>query len=353
VSKILFIDRDGVLIEEPNDFQIDAYEKFRLVEGAIPALIKCRDAGFEFVMVSNQDGLGTSSFPQEHFEGPQKLLLQILQSQGIAFREILIDPSMPEQNSPNRKPGIGMAMHYLRDRSIDLTTSAMVGDRETDMQFAANLGVKGFRLGVSHYSWAEIAHVLVDAPRIGSVERNTKETKIRVKWNLDKPANPIIATGLGFFDHMLEQIGKHSGTALEVTCAGDLHIDEHHTVEDSALALGQALKQALGDKRGIARYAFSLPMDETQASALMDLSGRPYFVFEGKFPREMVGDLATELVPHFFRSICETAGMNLHLKVQGDNAHHMVEACFKVFARVLGEAVKRSGSDMPSTKGVL
>jgi imidazoleglycerol-phosphate dehydratase / histidinol-phosphatase len=353
VSKILFIDRDGVLIEEPSDFQIDAYEKFRLVEGAIPALLKCRDAGFEFVMVSNQDGLGTTSFPQEHFEGPHKLLLQILESQGITFREILIDPSMPEENSPNRKPGIGMALHYLRDRTIDLTASAMVGDRETDMQFAANLGVKGFRLGAGYYSWAEIAHVLVDAPRIGRMERNTKETKIRVKWNLDKPANPVIATGLGFFDHMLEQIGKHSGTALEVTCAGDLHIDEHHTVEDSALALGQALKQALGDKRGIARYAFSLPMDETNASALLDLSGRPYFVFEGKFPREMVGDLATELVPHFFRSICETAGMNLHLKVQGDNAHHMVEACFKVFARVLGEAVKRSGSDMPSTKGVL
>jgi imidazoleglycerol-phosphate dehydratase / histidinol-phosphatase len=353
VSKILFIDRDGVLIEEPSDFQIDAYEKFRLVEGVVPALLKCRDAGFEFVMVSNQDGLGTASFPQEHFEGPQKLLLQILESQGIVFREILIDPSMPEENSPNRKPGIGMAVHYLRDRTIDLTASAMVGDRETDMQFAANLGVKGFRLGAGHNSWADIAHVLVDAPRIGRMERNTKETKIRVKWNLDKPANPVIATGLGFFDHMLEQIGKHSGTALEVTCAGDLHIDEHHTVEDSALALGQALKQALGDKRGIARYAFSLPMDETNASALLDLSGRPYFVFEGKFPREMVGDLATELVPHFFRSICETAGMNLHLKVQGDNAHHMVEACFKVFARVLGEAVKRSGSDMPSTKGVL
>lgn len=353
MSKILFIDRDGVLIEEPADEQVDALEKFRLVEGVIPALIKCRDAGFEFVMVSNQDGLGTASFPQESFEGPQQLLLQILASQGITFREVLIDPTRPEDNSPNRKPGIGMVMHYLRDRSIDLLVSAMVGDRETDMQFAANLGVKGFRLGAENYSWAEIAHILVDSPRIGSIERVTKETKIRVNWNLDRAANPIIATGHGFFDHMLEQLGKHSGTALELTCAGDLHIDEHHTVEDSALALGRALKQALGEKRGIARYAFSLPMDETSASALLDLSGRPYFVFEGNFPREMVGDLATELVPHFFRSICETAGMNLHLKVQGDNAHHMVEACFKVFARVLGEAIKRSGSDLPSTKGVL
>lgn len=353
MARILFIDRDGVLIEEPADEQIDSYEKFRLVEGVIPALIKCRDAGFEFVMVSNQDGLGTSSFPTEQFEGPQQLLLQILASQGIQFREILIDHTRPEDNSPNRKPGIGMVMHYLRDRSIDLSASAMVGDRETDMQFAQNLGVKGFRLGLSSYSWAEIAHVLVDAPRTANIERITKETKIRVNWNLDRAANPVIVTGLGFFDHMLEQLGKHSGTALELSCAGDLHIDEHHTVEDSALALGQALKQALGDKRGIARYAFSLPMDETNASALLDLSGRPYFVFEGKFPREMVGDLATELVPHFFRSLCETAGMNLHLKVQGDNAHHMVEACFKVFARVLGEAIKRSGTDLPSTKGVL
>ncbi|HNV83255.1 MAG TPA: bifunctional histidinol-phosphatase/imidazoleglycerol-phosphate dehydratase HisB [Arenimonas sp.] len=353
MAKILFIDRDGVLIEEPADEQIDSYEKFRLVEGVIPALIKCRDAGFEFVMVSNQDGLGTSSFPTEQFEGPQQLLLQILASQGIQFREILIDHTRPEDNSPNRKPGIGMVMQYLRDRSIDLQASAMVGDRETDMQFAQNLGVKGFRLGPSGYSWAEIAHVLVDAPRMANIERITKETKIRVNWNLDRAANPVIVTGLGFFDHMLEQLGKHSGTALELSCAGDLHIDEHHTVEDSALALGQALKQALGDKRGIARYAFSLPMDETDASALLDLSGRPYFVFEGKFPREMVGDLATELVPHFFRSLCETAGMNLHLKVRGDNAHHMVEACFKVFARALGEAIKRSGNDLPSTKGVL
>ena len=236
---------------------------------------------------------------------------------------------------------------------VAVTAYAMVGDRETDMQFAANLGVKGFKFGASNYSWAQIAHILVDAPRTASIERITKETKIRVNWNLDRAANPVVATGLGFFDHMLEQLGKHSGTALELSCAGDLHIDEHHTVEDSALALGQALKQALGDKRGIARYSFSLPMDETDASALLDLSGRPYFVFEGKFPREMVGDLATELVPHFFRSICETAGMNLHLKVQGDNAHHMVEACFKVFARVLGEAIKRSGNELPSTKGVL
>ena len=353
MTRILFIDRDGVLIEEPADFQIDAYAKFRLVEGVVPALLKCRDAGFEFVMVSNQDGLGTESFPREAFTGPHELLLQVLASQGIRFREVLIDESFPEQNLPTRKPGIAMVMHYLRDRSIDLAASAMVGDRDTDMQFAANLGVRGFRFGPGAYSWAEIAHVLVDAPRVASVERSTKETRVRVSIDLDRVADPVVATGHGFFDHMLEQLGKHGGFALDISCAGDLHIDEHHTVEDSALALGQAFKQALGDKRGIARYGFTLPMDETQASATLDFSGRPYFVFDGAFPRAEVGGLATELVPHFFRSLCETAGLNLHLQVRGENTHHMVEACFKVVARALRQAIRREGADLPSTKGVL
>jgi len=353
MKRILFIDRDGVLIEEPADFQIDSYEKFRLVEGVIPALLRCRDAGFEFVMVSNQDGLGTGSFPRETFLGPQALLLQVLASQGISFREVLIDESFPEQSLPTRKPGIGMVMHYLRDRSIDLSGSAMVGDRDTDLQFAANLGVRGFKLSPRAYSWPEIAHVLVDAPRTASVERTTKETRVRVAVDLDRVAEPVVATGLGFFDHMLEQLGKHGGFALELACAGDLHIDEHHTVEDSALALGQALKQALGDKRGIARYGFTLPMDETQAAATLDFSGRPYFVFDGVFPRAEVGGLATELVPHFFRSLCETAGLNLHLKVRGENTHHMVEACFKAVARALRQALHRDGAELPSTKGVL
>jgi imidazoleglycerol-phosphate dehydratase / histidinol-phosphatase len=350
---ILFIDRDGVLIEEPADFQIDSYEKFRLVEGVIPALLRLRDAGFEFVMVSNQDGLGTASFPRETFTGPHNLLLQILASQGIRFREILIDESLPEENKPTRKPGIAMALHYLRDRSIDLARSAMVGDRETDMQFASNLGVRGFRLGPGNYTWAEIAHVLVDAPRTADVERTTKETRIRVKVDLDRTADPVVKTNLGFFDHMLEQLGKHGGFALEVSCAGDLHIDEHHTVEDTALALGAALRQALGDKRGIGRYGFTLPMDETQASAALDFSGRPYFVFNGTFPRDNVGGLPTELVPHFFRSLCETSGLNLHLSVQGENTHHMVEACFKATARALRQAIRREGVELPSTKGAL
>lgn len=353
MSKILFIDRDGVLIEEPSDEQIDAYEKFRLIEGVIPALLRLRDASFEFVMVSNQDGLGTASYPRESFEGPQSLLLQILASQGIRFREILIDEHWPEDNSPNRKPGISMVLHYLRDRSIDLDASAMVGDRETDMQFADNLGVRGLRLGPSHYSWPDIAHLLVDAPRTASIERSTRETRIRVSIDLERAADPLVLTGHGFFDHMLEQLGKHGGFALEIQCAGDLHIDEHHTVEDCALALGSALKSALGDKRGICRYGFTLPMDESQATAVLDFSGRPHFVFDGAFPRDSVGDLPTELVPHFFRSLCETAGLNLHLSVRGENTHHMVEACFKAVARALRQAIRREGSELPSTKGVL
>lgn len=353
MTRILFIDRDGVLLEEPEDQQVDSYEKFRLMPGVIPALARLRDAGYEFVMVSNQDGLGTASYPQEDFEGPQALLLQVLESQGIRFREVLIDEHWPADNSPNRKPGIGLVMHYLRDRSIDLDASAMVGDRETDMQFAANLGVRGFRMGPGFHDWAAIAHALADAPRTASVERVTKETRIRATVDLDRSADPIVATGHGFFDHMLEQLGKHGGFSLQLTCAGDLHIDEHHTVEDSALALGAALRQALGDKRGIGRYGFTLPMDETLASAALDLSGRAHFVFDGRFPRDAVGDLPTELVPHFFRSLCDAAGMNLHLTVQGDNAHHMVEACFKVVARALRQAIRREGMELPSTKGVL
>jgi imidazoleglycerol-phosphate dehydratase / histidinol-phosphatase len=353
MTRILFIDRDGVLIEEPADEQVDSFAKFRLVEGVVPALLKLRDAGYEFVMVSNQDGLGTESFPTADFEGPQGLLLQILESQGIRFREVLIDPHRPGDNAPTRKPGIGMVMHYLRDRAIDLAGSAMVGDRETDMQFAANLGVRGLRFGAGGYDWATIAHRLADAPRTASVERTTKETRIRVRLDLDRAADPVVATGQGFFDHMLEQLGKHGGFALDVQCAGDLHIDEHHTVEDCALAIGAALKQALGDKRGIGRYGFTLPMDESLASAALDFSGRPYFVFDGTFPRESVGELSTELVPHFFRSLCETAGLNLHLSVRGENTHHMVEACFKAVARALRQAIRREGTELPSTKGSL
>ncbi|MNM45333.1 Histidine biosynthesis bifunctional protein HisB [compost metagenome] len=357
MTPILFVDRDGTLIEEPADFQIDAYDKLRLVKNVIPAMLKLRDAGYQFVIVSNQDGLGSEGYPQESFDGPNDLMLQIFASQGIVFRDVLVDPSWPQDNSPNRKPGIGMMLSYLQDRGIDWARSGMVGDRPTDIQFADNMKIRGFQLRTEQFGgewdWDGIAHELADAPRRATVQRDTKETRIRVFVDLDKVAGAKINTGLPFFDHMLDQIGRHGGFALEVEAKGDLHIDEHHTIEDTGLALGQALREALGDKRGIGRYGFTLPMDETLASAALDFSGRPYFVFEGDFKRERVGDMPTELVPHFFRSLCDSAGLNLNLKVEGDNDHHKVEACFKALARALRQAIRREGTELPSTKGAL
>jgi imidazoleglycerol-phosphate dehydratase / histidinol-phosphatase len=362
--KILFIDRDGTLLVEPPDEQIDRFEKFALVDGVIPALRRLVGSGYELVMVTNQDGLGTPSFPHADFNGPHNLLLQVLRSQGIAFAEILVDASFPHDASESRKPGVGLVRHYLSDDGWSRAASAVIGDRDTDLKFAANLGVRGFKLE-SGCTWEDIAHALCDAPRVGEVQRDTKETKIRVSVDLDRAASASVASGLGFFDHMLEQLGKHGGFALNLRCVGDAHVDEHHIVEDCALALGEALRRALGDKRGIGRYGADapendahpwvalLPMDETLARAALDLSGRAYFVFDGLFPRERVGDLPTELVPHFFRSLCDSLGAGLHLSVRGENAHHMVEACFKAVARALRQALRREGEDLPSTKGVL
>jgi imidazoleglycerol-phosphate dehydratase/histidinol-phosphatase len=369
--KLLFVDRDGTLIVEPADEQIDSYAKLALLDGVIPALRRCVAAGYELVMVTNQDGLGTPGFPQADFDGPQNLLLQVLRSQGIVFADILIDRSYAHEGRDTRKPGVGLARAYLAADDWSRAASAVIGDRETDLQFAANLGVRGFRLG-GEWTWDAIAHALCDAPRTGAVERATKETRIRASVDLDRAGDATVATGIGFFDHMLEQVGKHGGFALTLTCAGDGHVDEHHIVEDCALALGDALRRALGDKRGIGRYGSAseadraaavgpqattidilLPMDETLARAALDLSGRPYFVFDGTFPRERVGELPTELVPHFFRSLCETLGANLHLAVRGENTHHMVEACFKATARALRQALRREGDALPTTKGVL
>ena len=354
---VLFVDRDGTLIAEPEDFQVDAYEKLRFVDGVVPALLRLRDAGWQFVMVTNQDGLGTGAFPRAAFEGPHGLMLQLFASQGIVFREVLIDTSFAHAPAPTRKPATGLVTHLLKDRGIDWARSAMVGDRDTDIAFADNLGIRGFKLRSPQFGagtdWAGIAHALLDAPRTARVLRRTSETDIAVEVDLDAADAPEVATGLGFFDHMLEQLGTHGGFALRLDCRGDLHIDEHHTVEDCALALGQALREALGGKRGIARYGFVLPMDEAQASATLDLSGRPYFRFDGGFAREQVGDLPTELVPHFFHSLCQAGGITLHLAVRGDNAHHQVEACFKAVARALRMALRRDGDALPSSKGVL
>lgn len=351
--KLLFLDRDGCLIVEPPDEQVDSYAKLDLVPGVIAALQRCVGAGYELVMVTNQDGLGTASFPEEDFLGPQELLLRILASQGIVFREVLVDRSFPHEGRDTRKPGVGLLRHYLADDDWSRAGSAVVGDRESDLQLAANLGVRGLRVGPAGLGWDEVAHRLLDAPRRASATRRTRETAIDVSVDLDRIAEPRARTGLGFFDHMLEQLGKHGGFALTLACAGDTQVDEHHTVEDCALALGQALRQALGDKRGIGRYGFTLPMDEALASAVLDLSGRSCFVFDGAFPCERVGELPTELVGHFFRSLCETLGANLHLSVRGENAHHMVEACFKAVARALRQALRREGDDLPSTKGAL
>ena len=352
MRKILFIDRDGTLIQEPADFQIDALEKFQMVEHAISALLQLKDAGYRFVMVSNQDGLGTLSFPEADFWPSQNLLLQILSSQGIVFDDILIDRSFAHEHTLTRKPGLGMLVGYLKDSEVWWQQSAVIGDRETDLQLAQNLGCRGFRLQ-DGCSWPDIVAELLGAPRTAQVTRRTNETDIQVSVNLDAQSPLQVATGIGFFDHMLEQLGKHGGFSLQLSCKGDTHIDEHHTVEDCAIALGQALKQALGDKFGIARYGFSLPMDEAAATVRLDISNRGLFRFEGRFPREAVGTLPTELVPHFFQSLSEAAGLTVHMEVTGENTHHMIEACFKAFARTLRQAIARTDTALPSTKGAL
>ncbi|MFU8878542.1 MAG: bifunctional histidinol-phosphatase/imidazoleglycerol-phosphate dehydratase HisB, partial [Wenzhouxiangellaceae bacterium] len=324
LRKILFIDRDGCLIEEPEDEQVDSVDKFRLMPGVIPALLRLKKAGYRFVLVSNQDGLGTDAFPREQFEGPHRLLLQILESQGIAFDAEYIDPSLPAENSPNRKPGVGMLLEYLRDPNLDRDRSAVIGDRETDLQLAENMGLAGYRVGPQGLDWAAIATALIDAPRTASVQRKTKETAIAVEVNLDAVAPIENTTGIGFFDHMLDQLAAHGGFSLKLACDGDLHIDEHHTVEDCALALGEALDRALGDRHGIGRYGFVLPMDESLAQVAVDLSGRPAFVFEGDLPRESVGGLHTEMVRHFFASLSQALRCAIHIQITGDNTHHMV-----------------------------
>ena len=353
-QRVLFVDRDGTLIEEPPDEQVDDLAKIRFLPGVFAALQRLTSAGFRLVMVTNQDGLGTASFPRERFELAQDFVVRSFASQGLNFDAFCICPHRPADNCACRKPKLGLVQDYLSGTRIDLAASAMVGDRITDLEFADNLGVRGLRVqlnGPPGETWPAIADALLS--RRTTLTRSTKETQVAIDLNLDAEAPIDISTGHGFFDHMLEQLAKHGGFALSLQCKGDLHIDEHHTVEDTALALGAALRQALGDKRGIARYGFLLPMDETQVRVAIDLSGRPYAVFEGKFARTEVGGLATELVPHFFRSLGETLGAAIHISVAGENTHHMVEACFKGVGRALRQALRREGGELPSTKGVL
>ena len=354
MKKILFIDRDGTLITEPAGYQIDRLDKFALEPEAIPALRRLRDAGFTFVMVTNQDGLGTASFPEGDFLPLQKLLIDIFGSQGITFEAVRICPHLPADRCDCRKPKVGLLLDYLKDTSWSRENSYVIGDRETDLQLATNLGVTGLRYDQKNLGWTEIARQLVDAPRRATIERKTKETAITVTVDLDATAPLKFATGLGFFDHMLEQIARNAGISLVIECKGDLHIDEHHTIEDTGLALGTALRQALGDKRGVGRYGFVMPMDEALAQVAIDLSGRAWLVFEAKFPRDRVGEMPTEMVSHFFKSVSDNLAATVNMSVTGDNAHHMVEALFKGFGRALRPAVARtSGGDIPSSKGVL
>jgi len=351
--RILFLDRDGTLIVEPDDFQIDSLEKLELIDGVIPALLKLKAAGYEFVIVSNQDGLGTSANPFEGFQPPHDKMLSLFASQGIHFTAEHIDPHFEADDSASRKPGIGMLLEYLKSGELDLRDSWVIGDRETDLQLAVNMGIGGIRIGPEGETWDHITHRLCTRPRQAEVSRDTLETRIHVKVDLDITGGNDISTGIGFFDHMLDQIAAHGGFSLCLQCQGDLEIDEHHTVEDCALALGQALDQALGQRRGFGRYGFVLPMDESLAEVAVDLSGRPAFEFDAEFPRDSVGGLSTEMVQHFFASLSQSLGAAIHMKVSGQNTHHMVEALFKGAGRALRPALSRQGTALPSTKGVL
>lgn len=352
-QKILFLDRDGTLIDEPEDKQVDSIDKLMFLPDVIPSLLKLKKAGYSFVMVSNQDGLGTTRFLQKNFECVQELMLRIFYSQGVDFIDVLICPHTASQGCECRKPKLGLVMNYLREQKIDTACSYMIGDRETDMQFAKNMGIEGIRIQQGVFSWTNISEYILSQPRSATLMRKTQETSINVKINLDDEGQTAIGTGIGFFDHMLEQLAKHAGISLSLEAKGDLVIDDHHLVEDVAIVLGEVLRKALGDKRGIGRYGFLLPMDESLSQVAIDLSGRSYFSFRGEFKRENVGGLSTELIPHFFRSFAEGLKATLHIEVTGENTHHMIESIFKCVGRALRQAIAKIDNTLPSTKGIL
>ena len=365
MKKVLFIDRDGTIIKEPpEDFQVDSLEKLEFVPGAISNLRKIKqELDYLLVMVTNQDGLGTDSFPENDFWPAQNKMLITLEGEGIVFDEILIDKTFESENAPTRKPRAGLLTHYL-EGNYDLKNSYVIGDRETDIQLAENLGSKSIFINevanakatFSTESWDEIFEHLRMPERVGAITRKTNETNIYIKINLDGTGKTSISTGLGFFDHMLDQIGRHAGVDLEIKVKGDLEVDEHHTVEDTAIALGEALLAALGDKKGINRYGFLLPMDDSLAQVALDFGGRAWLVWKAEFKREKVGDLPTEMFYHFFKSFSDASKSNLNIKVEGDNEHHKIEAIFKALAKCIKMAIKRNADELdklPSTKGVL
>ncbi len=354
MQRLLFIDRDGTILREPDDEQIDSFAKFSFVPGAISALRFLRQhTDFLFVMVSNQDGLGTDSYPEDTFWPTHNLMLDILKGEGVTFDAIHIDRSFPEEGLPTRKPGTAMLTAYM-DGSYDLAGSYVIGDRQTDARLAENLGCRSLILG-DGMDWQKIAELLFAGERTASVRRTTKETDIEVRVCLDGNGKSDIQTGLGFFDHMLEQIARHGMTDLYIRCQGDLHVDEHHTIEDVALALGECIRKALGDKRGIERYGYCLPMDDCLCQVALDLGGRPWLVWDAEFRREKVGEMPTEMFLHFFKSLSDSAAMNLNVKAEGQNEHHKIEGIFKAFARSLRMAVRRDVNhfQLPSSKGVL
>lgn len=356
MKKLLFIDRDGTLIKEPEDEQIDSFEKLTFVEGVFRNLAFIRkNLDFEFVMVSNQDGLGTESFPEETFWPVHNFILQTLKGEGIEFDNILIDRHFPADNHPCRKPGTGMLTEYIGNPAYDMAGSYVIGDRETDAQLAENLGCKALIIGKDGMNWDKIAEILFAGERVAEASRATKETDITVRLNLDGTGKCDIKTGLGFFDHMLEQIGRHGMMDLYVRCNGDLDVDEHHTIEDTGIVLGECIANALGDKRGIERYGYSLPMDDCLAQVCLDFGGRPWLIWDAEFKREKIGEMPTEMFQHFFKSVSDAARMNLNIKAEGTNEHHKIEGIFKAFARSIRMAVKRDiyHYQLPSTKGAL
>ena len=373
-NRVLFVDRDGtILVEPPEDYQVDSLEKLEFVAGAISGMKSLAELDYELVLASNQDGLGTDSFPEETFWPAHAKMLRTLAGEGVFFDDQLIDPTFPQENAPTRKPQTGMFGKYLAGE-YDMSQSFVIGDRATDVELAYNLGAKAILLQPSAVGekmlegktfaescvlitprWSDVAEYLRRTERTAEINRVTSETAIKVKLDLDGAGESNISTGLNFFDHMLWQLPHHAGVSLKLECKGDLQVDEHHTIEDVAIVLGEAIYQALGSKRGIDRYGFVLPMDECRAMVLIDFGGRADFVWDVPFTREMVGDVPTEMFKHFFKSLCVAMRCNLHIEARGENNHHLIEGVFKAFARALKMAVRRDvfKYDLPSSKGML
>ena len=355
MKKALFIDRDGTIIYEPEDEQVDSLEKFSFLPKAISSLAFIRQhTDYELVMVTNQDGLGTPAYPQEVFDQLQNLMLGTLRSEGVEFDAIHIDKSFPEDGLPTRKPGIGMLTQYLNG-DYDMQNSYVIGDRQTDAQLAHNLGCKSLIIGADVDGWDKITEIIYAGQRTAEVVRTTKETDICIKVNLDGTGKSCISTGLGFFDHMLEQISRHGSIDLDIQVKGDLNVDEHHTIEDTGIALGECILKALGDKRGIQRYGYLLPMDDCLCQVALDFGGRAWLVWDAEFHREKVGDMPTEMFLHFFKSFSDAARMNLNIKAEGDNEHHKIEGIFKALGKSMKMATRRDihNFQLPSSKGIL